>query len=175
MRIDRTLYISVHIPKTAGTSFKSSLVASIGSDYLFFDYNHSNAFSYLSLLGVAPEKLHKTWLLDKRFNYSTVEQIASSISPLTKFIHGHFPGRKYLVLSEFYKLNYMTWLRDPFDRMLSNYFFWIEQPDTVPDEFVRKIKREQWTVEKFCMHPYMRNYQSLWLRGLDIDVSFLLG
>jgi len=92
MRIDRTLHISVHIPKTAGTSFKSSLVASIGSDYLFFDYNHSNAFSYLSLLGVAPGKLHKTWLLDKRFNYSTVEQIASNISPLTKFIHGHFPG-----------------------------------------------------------------------------------
>jgi len=61
------------------------------------------------------------------------------------------------------------------DRMLSNYYYWMGQPDDVGDALVRKIKRERWSVEKMCFCPEFRNYQSMWLKGVRVSEFSFVG
>lgn len=172
----RDLIISVHIPKTAGTSFKEALSNALGEEALLCDYNHTKEFSELSNRGVKAIELHVEWLhLRSRAEQSKYKSFVEAIPDTVSCVHGHFPASKYLLLNKKRNLIYITWLRDPMDRMLSNYYYWMEQPENVPDALVRKIKQEQWTPEKMFFCPQFRNYQSMWLKGVPTSKFRFIG
>lgn len=87
--------ISIHVPKTAGTTFKKVLRQIYHLEEIFFDYPHRG---------------------DLRHNMLTKPK------PGIKVIHGHFPGNKYD--SKFPEYRKIIWLRDPIKRLISLYFFW---------------------------------------------------
>ena len=87
--------ISIHVPKTAGTTFKKVLRQIYHLEEIFFDYPHRG---------------------DLRHNMLT------NPKPGIKVIHGHFPCHKYD--SKFPEYRKIIWLRDPMKRLISLYFFW---------------------------------------------------
>lgn len=94
-------FISVHVPKTAGTTFLKLLSKAFGktfkSDYL--DIMNLNS---VILHGDAP--VNRLVAGAKKYNV----------------IMGHFRASKYLHLNR----PYVAWVRNPIDRAISHYFFW---------------------------------------------------
>ena len=85
--------ISIHIPKTAGSSFRNVLSQVYGNDLIFWDYSDSN----------------------HEYN------LGSELPENTQVIHGHFPAKKYN--GHFPKAKRIVWLRHPIFRLVSEYFY----------------------------------------------------
>ncbi|MGK7895088.1 MAG: sulfotransferase family 2 domain-containing protein, partial [Xenococcus sp. (in: cyanobacteria)] len=92
---DKGKVISIHVPKTAGTTFKKVLRQVYHPEEIFFDYAHRG---------------------DVR------NKMLTNPKPGVKVIHGHFPANKYD--SKFPDSRKILWLRDPIKRLISLYFFW---------------------------------------------------
>jgi SAM-dependent methyltransferase len=101
----RVEIISVHVPKTAGTTFKKVLQQVYAEEEIFFDYPHRG-------------KLRNRMLTQNSAN--------------VKVIHGHFPANKYDV--KFPKARKIIWLRNPIIRLISHYFFWKSWQVLISDE-----------------------------------------
>jgi len=89
------MIISVHVPKTAGTTFKKVLQKVYTEEEIFFDYPHRGL-------------IRNRMLTQDRANI--------------KVIHGHFPGNKYE--GKYPAAKKIIWLRNPIERLISHYFFW---------------------------------------------------
>ncbi|MGB3510235.1 MAG: class I SAM-dependent methyltransferase [Microcoleaceae cyanobacterium] len=86
--------ISVHVPKTAGSTFKKVLLQVYGRKNVILDYPRPNKRRYQAL---------------------------ESIHAQTKVIHGHFPANKY---DEYYPdARQIIWLRNPIIALFSRYYF----------------------------------------------------
>jgi hypothetical protein len=144
---DKTI-ISVHIPKTAGSSFKKILEAYF-EDKILFDYEDApintppffRKYKALKDSFLIPKKLHGN----------------------TRCIHGHFLPYKYSRLDR-NKTLFVTWLRNPLERMISHYKYWTRTYTPQSPRLHRKIVEEKWSLEDFCFSPAMRNFyaQFLW-------------
>jgi hypothetical protein len=96
--------ISIHIPKTAGTSLKNILQS-----------QYSDAVEFLYHDNLGKNKLLKKGLPIK-LNHRGV-----------RCLHGHFPAK--LNLKEFYpNAKIITWMRDPVERMISTYNYYKTLP-----------------------------------------------
>lgn len=84
--------ISVHVPKTAGTTFRKALVNAYGKEGVLWDYNKEKVEKIL--LEVNPKKIQA--------------------------IHGHFKVQKYE--DRFPEAKRIIWIRDPLKRLISNYW-----------------------------------------------------
>jgi len=94
--------LSVHVPKTAGTTFYQVLSHVYGTEAVFRDNEN------------VPES-----------------QIKPSALPANiKVIHGHFALDKYK--GYFQNAKKVIWLRNPVIRLISNYFFWRMQKVGIP-------------------------------------------
>jgi len=162
------LYVSIHIPKTAGTSFAKALAEAWAPGEFFADYQHERDHARLVEKGVAPLDTHSAWLT------AGLPQIAwryrrdrCHFPKATTLVHGHFPWRKYHPLLTWRKTFYIVWIRDPFARAVSNYYYWqLFDPETVRDPLVKLVLEEKWSLEDFLFHPAMRDYQTMTLSGL---------
>ncbi|MCL2932550.1 MAG: methyltransferase domain-containing protein [Trichodesmium sp. MAG_R03] len=86
--------ISVHVPKTAGSTFKKVLLGIYGHNNVILDYPTPEKRRYQAL-----ENLHNC----------------------TKVIHGHFPANKY---DKYYpEARKIIWLRNPIITLFSRYYF----------------------------------------------------
>ena len=171
------LLISLHIPKTAGTSFKLALEEALGPERLLIDYGHAEAFARLSEAGCPPLELHRRWLdmgyLEAGRAYKSAK---ASLTPSIACVHGHFPAVKYLPALAERPVRFVTWLREPLSRMLSNYHYWMSlDPGSVEDPLVRRILEEDWSLEDYCLNPALANYQSLWLRRVPKQLFSFVG
>ena len=95
--------ISVHVPKTAGTSFGEYLRLIYGEEKLVTDYEE-----------LTVQKL--------------IEQ--GNLTNETKIIHGHFPAHKYQ--GYFPNAKRIVWLRNPVIRTISWYSYCLKEPDIHP-------------------------------------------
>ena len=157
----RMKLVSVHLPKTAGTSFGKSLLDRFGDAFLR-DYG-DRAIS-------KPEfERHKLALL------SSIE-IANKGLGNVSCIHGHFLPVKYLLLGTLEKLTFITWMREPVDRMISHYNFWQRayDPATAAPHH-RQVIEERWTLEDFCLSPRFRNLYSQYLWAFPLDNFAFIG
>lgn len=91
--------ISVHLPKSGGTSVRRCLEEQFG-DRGRFDY------------GRGPLGPH-------------AHEMEPGLPPGVEMVHGHFRPARYDAVGEAFR---MTFLREPADLLLSFYFFWREMP-----------------------------------------------
>ncbi|NEP40311.1 MAG: sulfotransferase family protein, partial [Okeania sp. SIO2H7] len=122
--------ISIHVPKTAGTTFKQVLKQIYNLEEIFFDYPNRGRLRNKMLINPKPE---------------------------VKVIHGHFPSSKYdYKFPEFRKI---IWLRDPIKRLISLYFFWktwqiLLESD---EQNLSPVKESNLTFIEFAEKPEMQN------------------
>jgi len=144
--------ISLHIPKSAGTSFKLSLKEHFG-DALLEDYGTRPMRVPFERGRKRAEKFNKRIQFD---NYKNVH-----------CIHGHFIAAKYASFRG--NALFITWLRDPIERLYSNYFHIMRISESARNTIPRKVRKEKWTLEEYCFHPLMKNFCSNFFWGFDIS------
>lgn len=152
------MLISLHLPKTAGASFLLSLEDYFGDellrDYLDFPINQTKF----------------------RRNFDAVKgNITGRFLDLKhhQCIHGHFLPFKYSHLSD---ATYITWMRDPIERLGSHYNYWVRtyNPNDAA-KLHKKVVEENWTFEKFCFSNEMRNFYSKFLWNFDVRRFSFIG
>lgn len=147
--------ISLHIPKTGGTSFYHILQQV---------YGPATSISY------------------RRRDYHTTAQLPGgfeeSIVSTTKVLHGHFyyPEVKPLHLRTGAKL--VCWLRDPLERVHSNYRFFkylLENPARNPQNYEANKHRTEETLLEYAALPECQNRMAAFTEGASIEDFFFIG
>ena len=133
--------IYVHVPKAGGTSIWEMVSGSFRADQ-----SQICALDSLtdprSLLYIDPVR----WSVE-------ADEYARRISPDLKYLQGHFPATRFLGRLEGF---YFTWLRHPYQRALSHYFFW----RTLPSEghYIHDyVISNDLSFDHFIELPLMRN------------------
>ncbi len=122
--------ISVHVPKTAGTTFVDILNQIYGKENIYFDY--------------IPPKYVKHEPSDLPHNF--------------RVIHGHFNILKYDYLPA--QAKKIIWLRHPIHIVISLYFYWLHVPlvDIYQyHEIVRDVKMLNINLDEFVEHGAAKN------------------
>jgi hypothetical protein len=155
------MIISLHLPKTAGTSFAKSLKAHFGNtllrDYTDLPINTPVYERNLNALRACIDNGQK--------DFSSVQ-----------CIHGHFLPLKYLLLSARTDSTFITWMRDPVERLASHYRFWLKTYNpTTAASLQRKMVEENWSLERFCLGPELQNFYWQFLWGFSIERFDFIG
>ena len=155
------MLVSVHLPKTAGTSFMKSLEEHFGAT-LMKDYGD------LPITMRAYERNHQALeqsIINSERDFANVQ-----------CIHGHFLPLKYLLFSVKYPTLFVTWMRNPVERVLSHYYFWKRtyNPDNSP-LLQRKMVEEDWSLERFCLGPEVKNLYAQFLWGFPMSYFDFIG
>lgn len=155
------MLISVHLPKTAGKSFQAALRTRFG-DSLIEDYGTlpMNTPGYERNRAAI-----EAGLRNADHDFAGVE-----------CIHGHFLPVKYLLMSVRRPVRFVTWMRDPVQRLLSNYHYWQRtyRPDASPT-LHRRVVEEGWSLERFCLGEEMRNMYAQFLWGFPAENLDFIG
>ncbi|MDD5277216.1 MAG: hypothetical protein PHR16_14185 [Methylovulum sp.] len=155
------MLVSVHMPKTAGVSFAATLEDNYGSNLLkdYADlpintpvYERNKAALQASLCNAEKDFLN------------------------IECIHGHFLPLKYLLLSDKQKTTFITWMRNPVERLLSHYYYWKRNfnPETAP-YLHKKVIEENWSVEQFSLAPELKDLYSQFLYGFPLEKFSFIG
>jgi hypothetical protein len=157
------LIISVHIPKTGGTSF-SEVLRIIAEEVFYLDYG-PEIFS--------PTAVYRCGKLVQE----PFEAIADlELLPGRSVVHGHFLVTKYL--QRFPDASYITWLRDPVERIASSYFFWQRsavEHSFMNDPLCNKVINEKMTLEDFAALRMTRNVQYISLAPAEMERFAFVG
>lgn len=155
------MFISLHLPKTAGTSFQKSLILHFGATLL-------RDYSDLPFSKPRPVRNAEAQAAGIRLARHTFDGV--------NCIHGHFLPVKYFPLSIRKKLTFVTWLRHPVERMVSHYRFWqsIYDANASPPHH-RKVIEEEWSLERFCLSGEHRNIYTQFLWGVSLDLFEFVG
>lgn len=153
--------ISIHIPKTGGTSFQTILERVYGKNaVLRIDHNLANKKNTENYYSVKPK----------------------DITPEIKVIHGHF---NYFELLERFDIGknipVITWVREPTKRVISA-FYYLKQvlnnklkEANVDERTYRYTKEISVSLLEFAKKPGRRNKMSKFLEGLDLKDLFFIG
>lgn len=160
--LDDTLLVSLHLPKTAGTSFASSLASAFGDGY------RADYADLPMQAGRWHRRLHAI-----RAGLA----LRDALPPRTTCVHGHFLPLKYQLALGRRRARYITWLRDPVERVVSHYHFWRRDYDGAdPAQPLRnRMLREQWSLERFALGPEMRNVYSEYLWRFPVSRFAFVG
>ncbi len=147
--------VSLHIPKTAGTSFRNILKAVYGEEQVVrFDINR--------FVAVENEEF-------------TDKKLPSHI----RVIHGHFPYNKLMELVAIPQgVPVITWLRDPVERVISNYYYLSkilrEELNEEEKDLNILAKMQKTLLEYVCAAPN-QNRMSSFLQGSSLEDFFFIG
>lgn len=158
------MIVSVHMPKAGGSTFKNVLQKKYGGS-MQLDYDNPMSKSF-------EERTNEAIKFDEKLN--SLKRISYRIRGI-KCIHGHFLPYKYKKMLPNKDVIFVTWLRDPVERLISHYYFWkrIYSKDSSP--FHRKIVEESWSVEQFCLCDEMKNFYSNFFWEFPIDNFDFIG
>jgi hypothetical protein len=132
------MLISVHVPKCAGTSFRHVLHGICGEDVW---YNYGTIFSR--------------------------EQAKPELVPDgTRIIHGHFLADSFDDILPDREL--ITWVRDPVERLVSNYHHFLRSPD-MRDDCCRALHERGLSLREFAELDWMRNMATRYLANKPLD------
>lgn len=143
--------VSIHIPKTAGTSFFQVLQQQYGEE------------ASLQWKRKDIQEIRNKNILAK-----------NAVNENIKALHGHFTVSEIKGIAEEYQPKIIVWLRDPVERVLSNYYFFqqrIRSGLTKPN----KSHRSDEPVLEYCRHPKTRNRMNYFLEGIDLNDLFFIG
>lgn len=152
------LIVSLHIPKTGGTSFSDVLERAYPGEVAFF-YRANNKLTHPKLKDHG--RLREAELLN--------EIEADGI----KVIHGHAPGRWFLK-SIPDQSRFWTWVRDPVERVISAYYYLVQR-GLRGKERPGAAKVEGRTLEEYAREEQNQNIQSRVLNGMNLDEMGFVG
>lgn len=147
--------ISIHIPKTAGTSFYHILQQVYGPE-----------------LSISFKRRDINPLLEKG------QLKASGLSPTIQVIHGHFNYIEVAELHQKSNAKLICWLRDPIERLLSNYIFFkagLLNPARNPVQYEKNKHRINETILEYAQMTENQNRMHSFLEGLSINDLFFCG
>lgn len=146
---NQPVLVSLHMAKTAGTSFAEALRAHFG---------HALLENY-AVLPTNRRRGLREW---DAIRNGLCERLPAGV----RAVHGHFLPLQYALALRGQPVDFVTWLRDPVERLLSHYHFWrrTAQRATPAQPLRYRVVHEDWSLERFCLGPELRNYyrQHLW-------------
>lgn len=153
------MIISLHIYKTAGTSFRDDLQKHLGNNVLC---DYKSDFNQINELFYGNEQIQSP-------NADPVENI--------KIIHGHFIVSKWLRSYPIESNSYITWVRHPLLRMMSHYKYIqsIFNEEQYGKYDWSKIVRDRWSFEDFCFYDRHRNFMTKMLCGIPYTAFDFIG
>lgn len=151
------MIVSVHLPKTAGTSFKKSLNEHF-TDKIYLDYD---------------KPFQKT--VYERNKNALVDALEIKEIDIKSFkcIHGHFLPIKYLLVATQVDITFITWMRNPVDRLISHYYYWKKR--FKPGISGLPGLDEETSLEEFCLHPRFKNLYSQYFFGFPLERFDFIG
>ena len=132
----------VHIPKTAGTSFREAAVAKWGKRKVLTDYGKKRHTS-----SVVAKLIHKNGDLE------AFARFLEKSKP--KLFCGHTPAWRYSEI--FDRQNILTIFRDPVERVVSHY------------QTAVRFQNYQGTLDQFIQLPDFINLQSIYVKKCTLD------
>jgi hypothetical protein len=141
-------FISVHIPRTGGTTFRNLLFYWFGVLNVYHDETNKNYIPELKI-GEIPDNIH-----------------------MFDVIHGHFPYAKY----QYMELPTITWIRNPVDIIISQ-FYALRKHNTGPKSppvHLPIIRREMSLLE-FAEYEGSYNAISKFIGGVSLDKFAFVG
>lgn len=161
------MIISIHLPKTAGSSFSASLESHFGTKFL---KDTNGALGY---------KESDTTLLPQYERYKKTIEASLRIVEMdlsrVECIHGHIYAIKYLLLGYKRDAKFVTWMRNPVDRVISQYQFWKKHSSPPTSALHQKVIEENWSLERFCLGPELRNIYGEMLWGFPLEYFDFIG
>lgn len=153
------MIISVHVRKCAGSTFRRSLENYYGSR-VCFDYG---------------DEIGSTWpssMSKRKASLQRAQENTNTLQANYDVIHGHFYRDKYDFMA--CEKRYITFLRDPVSRTLSNYFYIKRNLDRAhPDALI--VNKLGFSLEEYVQHPDCRNLQSQYLQSETLDEFEFVG
>lgn len=152
------MLVSLHLPKTAGSSFRTSLCEHYKNNILL-DY---------------ADKPINTPVLQRKYHATKQSYINGCIgAPDFSCVHGHFLPLKYRFVK---KGVFITWLRDPVERIASHYYYWFRNyRPGMSSSLHERVVNEDWSLERFCLSKELRNLYSQFLWGFPVDKFDFIG
>ena len=153
---DKLELLSIHIPKTAGSSLLDLIKINYGNEACK-DYKREDVF-----------------VLQKK-NKNLIDDLSIKI----KAVHGHLYFKETLELVKKEKPKIITWFRDPINRVISNYAFFIKRlhddPSTFNEaEFINQHRRNE-SILTYASHEENRNCMVQFIDGLELRDLFFFG
>ncbi len=141
----------IHIPKTAGTSFRVAMEKSLGSSSVFSDYGPN-----------APEthELVRKYFYDRKDSYGLYTHILRN-SNAPAALTGHVHHARYAPL--FPLMSTLTFVREPLSRLVSEY-----------KHFVR-LKGYEGTLNEFIRESRVINMQTNYLKNAPLSAIGFIG
>jgi hypothetical protein len=153
------MLLSIHVPKTAGNSFREALMGSFG-DRLMLDYGDWAGFN-------TPEANIRRILREEAMRARRDELMKKY-----DVIHGHFIADKYQGL--FPDEQFIAFFRNPFQQSVAHYFFLVRNPQREhPEEKI--LHDAKMTLLEYLEWDALRDQQSRFLGSLSIDDLAFVG
>ncbi len=142
--------IFIHLPKTGGSSILQTLISIYGEE------------------GVRHFERDECLDLNKEGR-----RIIDVLNPQVKVIHGHFFFDEVNDIAARDGSKLITFMRNPNDRVVSNFYWWKRTLDENPDHPAKDRMEE--SLKVYAARPETRNKMARFLRGADIDQFFFIG
>lgn len=153
--------ISVHIPKTAGVTFRSLLHSMYGKAAVRLDYGDR-------VLDPA-----STFQTDRSAWQAEAHREVASLPGTVRVVHGHFCAEKYA--DAFPEARWIVWLREPVARLVSHYHYWRNLSPT-SHTLHRRLLDERLSLLEFARLPAMQNILAdVFLGGLPLERFAFVG
>jgi hypothetical protein len=158
----RRLLISVHVPKTAGTTFRFVL-KSLYRESLLFDYG-----PYAPLTSGPIQKTYYAGPVPDRGEFLREACQRGKV----RCIHGHFPASKYYAV--FPEADFIFWSRDPVERVVSEFFHCRRNLDP-HNPLSRAVYEGYVNIWEYAKRDQARNVQSRMVHGVPWEKFSFVG
>ncbi len=146
---DDPLIVFIHVPKTAGSSFRDAAERYFGSSSVERDYGTDDP--------------HTTDIVYETVYSNRIEALPIAMEQVsTRMLAGHFPATKYLQLFTD-RVHWCTFLRDPVQRVISEH-----------RHLIGKDGYQQ-SLEYFCNTEVQCNKQTRYLQGIEEKDLYFVG
>jgi len=160
------IIVSVHMPKCGGASFKKLLANEFGSNFKK-DANDK------------PVNKNEKQRNSEAKNFSEKFDLTTILDQSSFCIHGHFLPYKYEKLHGQKNVKFITWLREPKERIASHYYFWKRNENKIPDDGLEelrlKVAKEKWSFEKFIFCDQLQNLYTQFFWNFSIEKFDFIG